>query len=222
MQHDQAGDGSAGAWRRESLAVKVVFLLIAANLGVEAGQTQRGAANIERGDRPEDLRVGVVGGAKNGVAVGGAVVMAHQPKRHERRGDAEGDDIGKAVELRAEVGGRAGEPRNAAIDGVEEHAEEDKRAREGKRREAEGAVLDGLGGVVDRGESADHIAQGEQRGQHAGGTAAAAARGRLKGIAGEGRHDGLARLRGRQHIRERGGHDEDGCATSDRLLGQHQ
>src|SRR6202022_2207765 len=44
---------------------------------------------------------------------------------HERRGDAEADDVGEGVELHAEFGGGAGHAGDAAVERIEEDGEAD-------------------------------------------------------------------------------------------------
>ena len=51
-------------------------------------------------------------------------------EREDRRGDAERDDVGERVELHAEVARRAGQPRDPAV----EHVEDDREADERRRR----------------------------------------------------------------------------------------
>src|SRR5260221_4421552 len=51
---------------------------------------------------------------------------AHAPGvGHERRGDAEADDVGEGVELHAEFGGSAGHAGDAAVERIEEDGEAD-------------------------------------------------------------------------------------------------
>ena len=59
-------------------------------------------------------------------------VEVEELQRDERGGEAEADDIGQAVELSAEIGGVAGEPRQPAVEGVEDHGQEDQICRGGE------------------------------------------------------------------------------------------
>ena len=77
-------------------------------------------------------------------------------KRENRRRHAERDDVGQRIELHAELAGRAGHPRDAAV----EHVEHDREADE-RRRGLELAAHR----VDDAGVAAEHVAQREQAGQ---------------------------------------------------------
>src|SRR6185437_1032955 len=92
-----------------------------------------------------------------------------QLQRDKGGGAAEADDVGEAVELYAEIGGMAGESRQAAVDGVEEHRDED---QVGRRVESTGndarpmiGDIDVGGGDVHRAESADGVAKGRETGK---------------------------------------------------------
>ena len=88
----------------------------------------------------------------------------------ESGGAAETDNVGQAVKLSAEIGGVAGEAGEAAVDGIEEHGDEDQVRRRQKSVAVEplrpviGASLV-EGGDVHGAEAADGVAERGQAGK---------------------------------------------------------
>jgi hypothetical protein len=120
QDHRRDGPSRAGGGQAEETEMMLLAVLVA---DVEAGEAEGGAAHEERANGP-DRAVGEQGQvARSG--------LSEEQEHHKRRGRAEADDIGEAVELAAEVGGVAGEAGEAAIEGVEDHRQENQIRRRG-------------------------------------------------------------------------------------------
>ena len=153
------GGSRAGAWQSEKTEMTLLAMLVA---DIESRETDGGAAHVERADRPDEP-------ADDRRAVE-CCVAVKQLQGDERRGAAEADDVGQAVELPAEVGGMPGEAGEAAVDGVEEHRDEDQVGRSKKSIAVEPLrpVVGAAGietGDIHRAESADGIAQRREAGK---------------------------------------------------------
>jgi len=113
-----------------------------AALGVEPGQAQGGAGDVEEGQHPARLP-----------KVGKAPGKDDQGRRH-----AEGHHVRKAVVLCAEVALGAREPGHPAVGGVEHHG-----GQNGQHRGAEAPVHAGDGGVEagEQGRRGDDVGQQE-------------------------------------------------------------
>src|SRR5205823_14032249 len=93
--------------------------------------------------------------------------VLEEQQRDERRGGAEADGVGEAVELSAEVGRVTGKSREASIEGIENHRHEDQ-VRGGDEFVGEKPLGPGIGADVvrierrdvHRAESADRVAEG--------------------------------------------------------------
>ena len=92
----------------------MLFAVLVAD--VESSQPDGGTAHVKGGDGPNEAHDGQI-------PVGAFDVEKAQGDK--RGGESEADDVGHAVELSAEVGGVAGEPRKPAIQGVEDHGQKD-------------------------------------------------------------------------------------------------
>jgi hypothetical protein len=102
----------AGDQRRRGRAGQAleVALVDHVDVGVEARQAQRGAGAVDEGRDPAEL----------------AEVLQRPFVHHQRRGGAEGDHVGQRVVLGAELALGVGQARNAAVEAVEHHGDEDR------------------------------------------------------------------------------------------------
>ena len=69
----------------------------------------------------------------------------------DRRGDAEGDEVGERVVLHAEFGFGVGEAGDAAVAAVEDHGDEDEDGGEGEAPAAVNRRKDGVEAAKERG-----------------------------------------------------------------------
>ena len=147
--HERDDDGRGHGDRQAEhvlagLLVLVVVLLAQAD-DVEAGQTEGAAGDEQERDEQAGL----------------AEALEAPAVDDKRRGDAEGDDVGEAVEVEAELALGLGEAGDAAIGGVEEQADED-RQRGLVERVAVAALGVEAGRDGDRIEAAEHPREGEE------------------------------------------------------------
>ena len=103
---------AAGVGRPANMRV----IIVGVRFDVEPGQAQRRAADEDSRDAPNRLVV----------QVGKLRTHFHE---QDRRREAERNKVAQAIELRAEIAGAAREPGDLAIDGVEQHGEQDQAPR---------------------------------------------------------------------------------------------
>ena len=136
---DEAGDDGGGG--RAGQADEHGFVGNA-DLDVEAGEAQRGAGGVDEGGEPAQF-----GGVDR--FDGGEVQRPLVDD--DRRGDAEGDEVGERVVLHAEFGFGVGEAGDAAVAAVEDHGDEDEDGGEGEAPAAVNRRKDGVEAAKERG-----------------------------------------------------------------------
>ena len=133
---EEDGDGEGPPGHRDGHAGEPA-LLGRGRLHVEARQAQRAARDEKKGRDPADAREG----------------LELPDVDQQRRGDAEGDEVGERVELHAEAARGAGHPRDLAVEAVHEGGDDDRHRR----------VLElQVHGRDDRVEAGEEVAGGQQ------------------------------------------------------------
>ena len=142
--------------------------IIIDGFGIEARQTQRGAADVYRGNGPSCFGVEIVGvGAQDICAMLRAVVVADKAQHHEGGGHAKSHHVAQRIKLRAQIAGTTRESGHAAIKRVKEHAEENERARDSQCAPSKKITrFNRLGCVMNGRETAQQISQGQERWKH--------------------------------------------------------
>lgn len=118
------GSSGSGAGQSQEAEVVLLAMLIA---DIESCQTDGSTTDIQRADRPDEA---TEKGCDELIGIAHRVVKDLQ--REKRRGAPKADDIREAVELASKIGGVAGKPRQASIQRIEHHGEENQIGRNDK------------------------------------------------------------------------------------------
>lgn len=171
VEENEGGDAAGGPRGGETSKGHMVLDVPGGRFRVEARQPESGAADVERGDDPEQAAKSVVmvGTDDGGGGRVGQVIQTDEADGEVCGRDPEGDDIGEGIELGANVGRRASQPCDGAVNGVKEHADKNEQSGHGKGgpiAEPDAGRVEGLGGVVNGGEAADEVSKRHHRGEN--------------------------------------------------------